>query len=224
MLGLLFAFSSPIDQSSIRGDRRLLWRKLWEFSCPGQFVSSVHNQANLLMNNTTRAEQVFILSKGGSVKALDVLLPWQFKCFSTSLTACMCLPQPLYSGSKWEEWSPRWVRNSQVWALSGCVDITNQVLQLSPSILHLFGHQSAHKQLLAASRFISCLVKWKAILPQPLEGGENSCCKDCWSSRGVLFGLQKETSARDSFFHHMPCNISQLMDCLTHLQYQWSNF
>lgn len=39
MLVLLLAFSSPVGQSSIRRDGRLLWRKLWEFSCPGQFVS-----------------------------------------------------------------------------------------------------------------------------------------------------------------------------------------
>lgn len=110
MLGLLFAFSSPIDQSSIREDRRLLWRKLWEFSCPVQFVSQIHNQASLLMNNTSRAERVFILYKRGSVKALDVLLSWQFECFSHFFdSVCLCLLHPSYSGSKWEERSQRLV-------------------------------------------------------------------------------------------------------------------
>lgn len=45
LLGLLLAFSSPVGQSSVGEDGRFLWRKLWEFSCPGQFVSQIHNQA-----------------------------------------------------------------------------------------------------------------------------------------------------------------------------------
>lgn len=57
--------------------------------CPGQFVSKIHYQANSLMNITSRAERVLILYKRGSAKALHVLLPWQ--CFSTSLTACVCI-------------------------------------------------------------------------------------------------------------------------------------
>lgn len=154
MLGLLFAFSSPIDQSSIREGRRLLWRKLWEFSCPGQFVSQIHNQASLLMNNTSTAERVFILYKRGSVKALDALLPWQFECFSTSLTVCVCVcytPLILEASGKREVRGLLSAKQSNLSCLSGCADIMNKVLQLFPCIHRLFGHQSARQQLLATS-------------------------------------------------------------------------
>lgn len=35
----------------------------------------------------------------GCVKALDVFLPWQFECFSTYLTVCVCVVHPSNSSS-----------------------------------------------------------------------------------------------------------------------------
>lgn len=60
-LDLLFAFSTWVDQPPIGGDPRVLWRKLSEFSCRGQFVFQIHNlQPNLLINNKSGAVQVFV--------------------------------------------------------------------------------------------------------------------------------------------------------------------
>lgn len=45
MLGLVLAFSSPVDQSSIREDVKALVKEALGIYLSGQFVSQIHNQA-----------------------------------------------------------------------------------------------------------------------------------------------------------------------------------
>lgn len=70
-------FSSPVDQSSIR--------ERWEASVKealgvflvlaSLFLRYTTRLPNLLMNNTSSTEQVWVFHRRGSVKALDVFLP-----------------------------------------------------------------------------------------------------------------------------------------------------
>lgn len=70
-------FSSPVDQSSIR--------ERWEASVKealgvflvlaSLFLRYTTSLPNLLMNNTSSTEQVWVFHRRGSVKALDVFLP-----------------------------------------------------------------------------------------------------------------------------------------------------
>ena len=86
-------FSSPVDQSSIR--------ERWEafvkealgvfLVLASLFLRYTTRLPNLLMNNTSSTEQVLVFHRRGSVKALDVFLPWRFECFSSSLTVCVCV-------------------------------------------------------------------------------------------------------------------------------------
>lgn len=127
MLGLLFAFSSPVSLPS-GGGGMLLWRKLWEFSCPGQFVSS-DTQAqlpNLLMNNTSSAEQSLFLN--GKRKGV-----WKHLVYSSHGNVCVlhffdsvCVCVSNAGSTRRGESEPCQVQNSQIWALSGCVDVTVQ--------------------------------------------------------------------------------------------------
>ena len=77
MLGLPVAFSSPLDQLSIR--------ERWEafvkealglfLVLASLFLRYTTRLPNLLMNNTSSTEQVLVFHRRGSVKALDVFLP-----------------------------------------------------------------------------------------------------------------------------------------------------
>lgn len=70
-------FSSPVDQSSIR--------ERWEafvkealgvfLVLASLFLRYTTRLPNLLMNNTSSTEQVWVFHRRGSVKALDVFLP-----------------------------------------------------------------------------------------------------------------------------------------------------
>ena len=79
MLGLLLAFSSPVDQSSIREDGRLFVKEaLGVFlSRPVCFPDTQPELPNMLMNNTSSTEQVCFCMESVCVcvEALDVFLP-----------------------------------------------------------------------------------------------------------------------------------------------------
>lgn len=94
----LFQSSGPVLH---QGRCMLLWRKLWGFFYPGQLVSQIHNHANTVMNNTSRAEHVFILFKREGCKGTWCTTPMTIGLlFHLFDRVCLCLLQRSYFRSK----------------------------------------------------------------------------------------------------------------------------
>lgn len=134
MLGLLHAFSSPVGQFCAGEDGRLLWRKLWEFSCPCQlFLRYTSRLRNSLMNNTSSTEQVCFCMERKCV--------WRHMMYSSHDTVsgfhlfdsvCVLYIPLIRAAVGGEKSVPCQAHNSQIWALSGCVDTTLQNPPTSP--------------------------------------------------------------------------------------------